>query len=648
MSSWQTILWIVCLAFLSVGARNFELGMSIDGYLYSAIARNIVQTGEWFRLHGGVSEFSTFAEHPHLGFWLVAFVFKFLPAADWSARIVGHLFYVGFLGLIYWAVRRWSGEGSGREGAEKKAVLVVLGLWILPRFSNFFSNVYLDPGALFFGSAAVFGAWRASESKRSWLWFLLAGLLLALCLMQKGLTILGFGLPLLCAWLWLWNRRGAREAIAGAAAFLFGFGILTGAYIYAVLHSHCPEFFQIYWARQVSNRFSKITSVWNLFAPRFWIWLLKDTLGIVLLAVWALVCGLRKSFAERRLAFWIPASLLLGFYFVYAPADRVGNQYFLMFAPWIVWLAVDAFENWIPFDAQSLRRGSQWIAVLGVVVLQYAPVKTHGGGPHESNARVIELKKTKQLQLLILDDGGAGGFGTGASRTWYANIETQDQAREKSPERADWRMAYLFIPESYREQRAARQGEIEKSGWCLDQDFGSESLWLKCAALSLRPLDTRDRSFRREMKTVQCGSASVQLGQGIDREPRHEDNDSFGGAVNFWPAMVMGSGANAREAPLDRDYQGHEWRGSACDEKAGVLYAASEIATEGTGPELAVFRWDGRVFEALAVIPKNTWTDELVRLSVVSGQLRASLKTIDGADYALRFQDGTWHLQTSW
>jgi 4-amino-4-deoxy-L-arabinose transferase-like glycosyltransferase len=93
-------IWILTLAMLSVGARNFELGLSMDAPLYATIARNIARHGDWFRLATTIPEFHPFAEHPHLGFWLLALVFKVLPIADWSARVAGHVFYVAFL-LMY-------------------------------------------------------------------------------------------------------------------------------------------------------------------------------------------------------------------------------------------------------------------------------------------------------------------------------------------------------------------------------------------------------------------------------------------------------------------------------------------------------------------------------------------------------------------
>src|SRR5262249_14022045 len=143
----QALLWILCLAILAVGARNFETGIGIDGKTYGSIARTVAQTGEWFRLVGSTPEYTPFVDHPHLGIWFLACVFKLLPAADWSGRLVGHFFYAAFLLLFFFFVRR--------KSSEPVAAVAVLLLWVWARFSNFFSNIYLDPPCVFFGLASV-------------------------------------------------------------------------------------------------------------------------------------------------------------------------------------------------------------------------------------------------------------------------------------------------------------------------------------------------------------------------------------------------------------------------------------------------------------------------------------------------------------
>ena len=90
-------LWILALAFLSVGARNFEDGLSVDGPLYAALARNLARSQDWMLMQVGLPECAVYADHTHFGFWLHALWLKVFPAQDWSIRIPSHLMYVVFL-----------------------------------------------------------------------------------------------------------------------------------------------------------------------------------------------------------------------------------------------------------------------------------------------------------------------------------------------------------------------------------------------------------------------------------------------------------------------------------------------------------------------------------------------------------------------
>src|SRR5262249_4479727 len=127
------------LAALSVGARNFEEGLGMDGSVYATVSRRIVQTGHWFALDAQIPFYKPlFAEHPHLGFWIGAIWFRLLPSADWAARLLGHTLYILFLWFFFHATRRRSSEPI--------AILTILMLWSWAVFSNTFSSFYLDPG----------------------------------------------------------------------------------------------------------------------------------------------------------------------------------------------------------------------------------------------------------------------------------------------------------------------------------------------------------------------------------------------------------------------------------------------------------------------------------------------------------------------
>src|SRR3989338_5892235 len=102
-------LWIFSLSILSVGTRNFEQGITLDGPFYATIAQNIAKSGDWFTLNPSIPDLNPFYGNPHLGFWVFALWLKVFPAADWALRAVNHIYYVLFLNCLFFYVRRRSG-----------------------------------------------------------------------------------------------------------------------------------------------------------------------------------------------------------------------------------------------------------------------------------------------------------------------------------------------------------------------------------------------------------------------------------------------------------------------------------------------------------------------------------------------------------
>ena len=352
-----------------MGARNFEDGLPVDGPLYAHISESLAKRSlaasfslrDAFRLTADLPDFQpSFVEHPPLGFWTLAAVFRFLPPADWSARIPGHFYYFGFL-LLFFAWLRQRGASSGA------ALVGCLLLLATPRFSNFFSAAYLDPGALFWGSLAVFLA-----AKRPGL----AALALFLCVLQKGLTALGFAPALVFT---LWNQPGPRTR--RLVTFLVLSALLFALLAVALAFSTQPDFVARHLDRQLAQRFAHNVSAVRFFNGHFWGRLLAEGWLLLLLGL----AGIVQSFRARKLPGALVPLLLFGsFVMLYAPNDRTGFQYGLMLFPWLAMLAVEGlFGNGSPLDryAQILEQNltSLSIGFLFVVAfIQYLPFPTHG------------------------------------------------------------------------------------------------------------------------------------------------------------------------------------------------------------------------------------------------------------------------------
>lgn len=468
----KTFLWILALAALSVGARNFEQGMSVDGPLYATLSQQIARTGEWFKLDPRIPDFQPYAEHPHLGFWIQALIFKFLPQADWSARLSGHLFYVGFLFLFFGSLKKYYNE--------RVATLAVLFLWIWAPFSNFFSTFYLDPGALFWG--ALFVRWTLESLKDKSIFKPLgAGVALALVFMTKGLTALAF-LPIAAAvsagvgmgsWSNLEDRKlFGRNFLRAGALFVGALVFILGIYYWGVTQSRVPDFLDIYWFRQMTSRFSGMWSWSELLGSRFWTALLRDSYYLIVLIPFFIA----KSRARR--SYVMSVICFVSFFMMYAPAKRVGGQYNLMLLPSLAWALALGFDEFLAknVEAMSLQKWTGRLAVALVLVIQYLPFATHYRpvpAPTAMIRRYFELSPALPRSLLIHAVEGVA-FSSSAPLAWYADVTVCYDSSALADKNASSLLLNLY---------PAPQPEVlslDSKRWCVLKTDESRAIYEAC------------------------------------------------------------------------------------------------------------------------------------------------------------------------
>ncbi len=464
------LLWILCLAFLSVGARNFERGLSVDGPLYGSISRHIAETGEWFEMDGQVPDFKPFYEHTHLGFWIQALVFKILPAEDWSARILGHVYYVLFLFFLF----RWIAQSL----TQKAACVAVLLLWLWPVVSNYFSNNYLDPGTLLLGSAGVWclqNSLRMSHLKSAVLWGFTAGLCLGLCTIYKGLTVLGFG-PAAAFLVFeaILKRSQSPKRVAVVVLSCLGLMLLPVLlYLLALKHSSVPNFMTMYFHRQWTGRFQQEMGLGAFFRADFWWVLLRNTHFIGVLSLWGMYRAFREKTAER-----VPAILLISFILMFAPANRIGYQYSLMLLPWVAWLVAFSLEPYLKFDVLSVMKKTSILSVTLVCVVQYLPFPTHKSFPPEELNVLRRLNENgHEIKKIIFDNhDGWVDFTHSAPFPWYGRFEIEYKGAEKAvpTSRREW--AYLVEHRSSLDRQ-----QLVKNGWCPHEELKERALWIACS-----------------------------------------------------------------------------------------------------------------------------------------------------------------------
>ncbi|MBI1860774.1 MAG: glycosyltransferase family 39 protein, partial [Deltaproteobacteria bacterium] len=451
------LIWVVCLAALSVGARNFEDGITLDGPFYASIARNILRSGNWFTLNSGIPDLNPFYGNPHLGFWVFALWLKILPAADWALRIVGHLYYVAFLSLFFLYVRR--------KSSEKIAVVSVILLWSWFQFSNPHSNVYLDPGALFWGALSVF-LWDRDRPNPS------AGVALGLCALYKSMTFVGF-LPALA--LITFQRRAWRRAVLALLAFITPVGL----YALALRSSPEPDFLAKYWSVQITHRFARIWSVANLFAFEYWRQFLYYSYYLAPL-------GLIAFRKQTRSEAVIPTVMAVPFIVIYSVSGLIGGQYLIMVLPWIAWLIALGVAEKIRVPSEKLVWGSQVIAVGLLCLAQFLPFSTHGRGLPDELDELRALSRRKEVERLYFDfpvvdtsEKWSTRSLSAATAAWYGDVTIEYPDVNRFP-RAEKGAAYLLVNPL---DRSAIRPPL---GWCRGRgNYRDASLWLPCLTYDL-------------------------------------------------------------------------------------------------------------------------------------------------------------------
>ncbi|MBP7845413.1 MAG: glycosyltransferase family 39 protein [Proteobacteria bacterium] len=460
--NYKSFLWILFLAFLSVGARNFEEGLSLDAPLYATISREISQTGELFKLDSRLTEFQPYyADHPHLAFWIQALVFKVFGAADWSARISGHLFYVATLFLLFSWITLLSSEAI--------ATFTIIILWVLAPFANFYSSFYLDPACFFFLCFFLYSLWQSTQKNAKKYWAPLSGISLGLAFMAKGLSILGFG-P--AAFVVLLSHKKPKKFFITAIVSLIFFAFTIGLYWLSIHLSNAPDFLELYWYRQMTNRFSGSMKWIRLLDTRFWWALIKDSYFLFPLIIFSLS---RSNLKNKAIPLcW---TLILTYILMYAPAERIGAQYWIYIFPWMAWLISIFVNSKIRINVIACQKYTAFFSILILFFLQYGKISTHRNSkPLESEMISKWSHDFGSSTLYLAQKPFAVDFMNAAPLSWYSNVDVEFVGEEiPTPTRNKSLLLARNLEGSVNYDWI---NQFKKLGWCQVQSTSNAVLFV--------------------------------------------------------------------------------------------------------------------------------------------------------------------------
>src|SRR5690242_16231992 len=98
------LLWLMLILFWG---ESWEAQFGMDSMTYASLARHIISTGDWWALHYSTQAYQNFYQHPPLGVWVLAGVFRLTGnISEVTAKITPFIFCLGTLLItIRWGRR---------------------------------------------------------------------------------------------------------------------------------------------------------------------------------------------------------------------------------------------------------------------------------------------------------------------------------------------------------------------------------------------------------------------------------------------------------------------------------------------------------------------------------------------------------------
>lgn len=174
-----------------------EQSMFIDGLWYAVISKNLaIGLGDFWTPQFSTTIFTEFHEHPPLILGIQALFFKLLGQELFTERIFNACQYLLFAFLLLSA---WKSSLKDAPKLYMRYTLIPLLLWQTNILAYFFlpANL-LDTGVALFDLMAIYLLFQAFRTPNNWSKIVLAGFLIFLAFLSKGLVALfPFAFPML-------------------------------------------------------------------------------------------------------------------------------------------------------------------------------------------------------------------------------------------------------------------------------------------------------------------------------------------------------------------------------------------------------------------------------------------------------------------
>ena len=112
---------------------------------------------------------------------------------------------------------------------------------------------------------------------------------------------------------------------------------------------------------------------------------------------------------------------------------RHGMQYWLPIMPGIAWLLADGIFRFIPLKCEKLVKGTAFLSVAALFLIQYFPMRTHGMAPTELESIHYPSIPGNPVDVLWMDGTPTYTDFINSSRfAWWGDVEVKYVKTEES------------------------------------------------------------------------------------------------------------------------------------------------------------------------------------------------------------------------
>lgn len=429
----------ILLALVLVCIKKWEPGGNLDTIWYSAIGKNIAESGNFFRFYVSEHWQPSIADHMPLLYWITGGMMSWFGVSDFVARLYPMAASVASILFVYAIGKRLAGARFGLLSLFAYALCLGAGKW----HGALMHDVPLTTWFL----GCVYCLMRASKSPR---WFYGISIFFVLGVWTKGPIIFGFGLAMV---LWVlterkWSLLRTRHFVGAAALMVL---LLSVLYLPA-LRFDGRDYYSVFIEFKRSYLAQDSGGFWRYFAFIDVLWTGAFlVIPFFLYSVWRLFADADQENAEFRrwirLFLWVIVCVVVPLSFF----ETKFPHYMLPVYPFLALVAASGFRDWAgrlaETRAQHIAIWLRRVAVATAFVFAMTPLKTTGQRSKEvlNTVNLIKLdNRIEEKSIAFL----------GQYHPWHYVIQTfkfygSMDLKWVEPEEAsqiDLEQAWLIIP----------------------------------------------------------------------------------------------------------------------------------------------------------------------------------------------------------